>query len=114
MCRILRRDGHRSVEAGNGVEGMAALIHTDFDLVICDMLMPVQDGINTIRRIRNVDESIPIIVVTGAFGAKSLSPHDLAIAMGADAALHKPFTKEQLLAAVNGLLDSDQVLSRQT
>ena len=71
---------------------------------ICDMCMPVQDGIDTIQQIRELDAGIPILGVSGFFGAEGFSGGDLAVAMGADAALHKPFRMQQLLTEVEGML----------
>ena len=94
MRRFLERGGYEYVEAGSGTDGIEAIAHTSFDLVVCDALMPVQGGIETIQRIRELDASIPIIAVSGAFGAEGFSPRDDTLAMGADQALHKPFNAE--------------------
>ena len=90
------------------MEGMVALAHTRFDLVICDMLMPVQDGIETIQQIRNLYDNIPIIAISGARGGDKFSPLDDAMAVGADRSVKKPFTVAQLMAAVDDVLDRGQ------
>ena len=107
-CHVLAGCGHKGVEARNGMEGMVALAHTRFDLVICDMLMPVQDGIETIQQIRELDAKIPIIAISGARGGDNFSPLDDALALGADRTVKKPFTVAQLMAAVDDMLDSGQ------
>ena len=108
ICHVLAGRGHKGVEAGNGMEGMVALAHTRFDLVICDMLMPVQDGIETIQQIRNLYDNIPIIAISGARGGDKFSPLDDAMALGADRSVKKPFTVAQLMAAVDDVLDRGQ------
>ena len=72
------------------------------------MLMPVQDGIETIQQIRNLDAKIPIIAISGDHGGDNFSPLDDAMALGADRTVKKPFTVAQLMAAVDDVLDSGQ------
>ena len=109
MCRFLDRSGHKGVEAGNGMEGMAALVQTHFDLVICDMLMPVQDGVETIPQIRLLDPNIPIMAISGAPGVGRFSLPDDAMSLGADIALKKPFRMMKFLAAVDNVLTRSRV-----
>ena len=108
ICRILAVGGHEAIEAVNGRDGIDALIRTRCDLVITDLFMPDHDGIEAIQRIRALDEAIPIIAVSGVLGTGGFSPLDDALAMGADMALEKSFTMEQILAAVDDLWDRGQ------
>ena len=108
ICHVLAGRGHEAVEAANGSDGIDALIDTHFAVVICDMLMPVQDGIETIQQIRELDAKIPIIAISGARGGESFSPLDDALALGADRTVKKPFTVAQLMAAVDDMLDRGQ------
>ena len=101
VSRILERAGYETETAANGLEGIEAMRRTRFALVICDMLMPVQEGIETIQEIRSAGANIPIIAISGAFGDEGYSPLDDARAIGADVAVAKPFTVEELLAAVD-------------
>ena len=101
--RILAQRGYEAVEAANGSDGMDALIQTNFAFVILDILMPVQDGIETIQRIRELNAKIPVIAI-------SVVPAllDDAKALGADSTLKKPFTAVQLMGAIADLLDRGQ------
>ena len=96
---MLAEGGHEAFQAVSGRDGVVALNHMRFDLVICDMRMPVQDGIETIQRIRELDSHIPIIAISG-----DETLLDDAMGMGADLSLKKPFTMAQLLTAVDGCL----------
>ena len=99
---FLAQGGHETVEAVNGWEGIEAIAHTHFAVVICDMHLPIEWGLETIR---DLDPGLPIIAVSGASEDDNFSPLDHARAIGADAAVSKPFSAEKLLAAVDALLD---------
>ncbi len=78
-----------------------------FDLLITDLLMPEKDGIETILEIRRVNETLPILAISG--GGKYGARGDLlrmAQRLGATATLQKPFSREQLVAAVDLCLTS--------
>ena len=104
ITRILETGGYESVEAVSGRDGIDALIRSRFDLVITDLFMPDQDGIEAIRRIRELDVAIPIIAISGVGGKGRFSPLENAQMMGANLAIEKPFTVETLLSAVKELL----------
>ena len=72
------------------------------DLVVIDLVMPGQEGIETIRALRRKVPHIGIIAISGAFGGQFLK---LAGMLGADTVVHKPVTAETLLAKVAGVLD---------
>lgn len=105
VCRILAESGHEAVEAATGKAGIDAVSHTHFDLVVCGIPMPVQDGGEAIQQIRELDSRVPIIAIYGSFGMGELARLDDATAMGATRSVLKPFTAEQLMRTVDGLLD---------
>ena len=92
ICHLLAGRGHEGVEAASGGDGIDALIDTHFALVICEIMMPVQDGIETIQLIQELDTKIPIIAISGARGGDSFSPLEDAMALGADRTVKKPFS----------------------
>jgi DNA-binding response OmpR family regulator len=100
LRRGLLRNGHVVEEARNGREGMDIFGRTPIDLVITDLLMPVQEGIETIVSIREVSESVPIIAISGSV---DLSLED-AVLIGATFSFSKPFSIDDLLATVDALL----------
>ena len=107
VCRILRSGGHEVIETDQGAAGMKALLREPPDLVVTDMLMPGQDGIETIGRIREIS-GVPIIAMSGQGQQGGFAPLLDAEMMGADITITKPFTVEALLSAVNELLSGDQ------
>ena len=106
ISRILTVRGHEAVEAVSMRNGSNLLIDTRFDLMITDLSKPVQD--KAIRQIRALDADIPIIAISGMSGTGFLSPRDDALAMGADRTVEEPFTPEELIAAVDDMLDRDR------
>jgi CheY-like chemotaxis protein len=101
---MLEKGGHQAVTAENGLIGIGKLKSDLFAAVICDLFMPVQEGMETIQKIRDMDARIPIVAISGAFVPEG-SPLDDARLLGADAALPKPFTYDQLLDTVEDALD---------
>jgi PAS domain S-box-containing protein len=74
-----------------------------FDIVICDMTMPVMTGLALAHRIKQIRPDLPVIVCTGfSKQINKESCHD----MGIDGFLMKPFRKEQSLKLIRHLLDN--------
>ena len=97
--RILRSAGHEVLESADGKAGVACYRQEQrVDLVITDILMPEQEGLETIRELRRVDSQVKIIATSGARHGDYL---DLAVRFGARRILLKPFTRGELLDAVS-------------
>jgi DNA-binding NarL/FixJ family response regulator len=73
------------------------------DLVITDLVMPEQEGMETVRALRKELPGIGIIAMSGAFGGQFLTP---ALMLGADAILSKPVGSDLLLAKVTEVLQA--------
>jgi DNA-binding response OmpR family regulator len=99
----LAKAGFEVEEAVDGKAGVEAFRKTLFDLVIVDMYMPGQDGIDTIFEMDAGAKGIPVLAVTGghSMGTDTLR---LAESAGADLTMEKSFTPEQFVEAVRGLL----------
>ena len=63
----LRKAGYKVTAASDGVEGLSLFSPEKFDLVITDVKMPGISGIEVLRRIREQDSDVPVLVIT-AFG----------------------------------------------
>ncbi|TKB11206.1 response regulator [Desulforhopalus sp. IMCC35007] len=61
----LEREGYEVFEAENGLEGMRILRSSEIDLLICDLIMPVQEGIETITQVKHEFPDIGIIAISG-------------------------------------------------
>jgi PAS domain S-box-containing protein len=95
---LLRDLGHDVAEAADGPQ-LLALIEgrTDCDLLITDYAMPHVSGTELIRQARELRPGLPAVIITGYADAQSISkrPDDVPV-------LAKPFTPEQLAAAIAG------------
>lgn len=103
---ILESARYRVTLAGHGREAMALLAQHTFDLVITDVLMPEQDGIETIVEVRRRWPDLPVLAMTGGGQIGADLYLRLAKTLGASRLLPKPFSSEELLHAVAALLAS--------
>jgi two-component system, chemotaxis family, chemotaxis protein CheY len=103
--RILEATDFRVVTAQNGREGLKLFRAHRPALVITNIIMPEQEGLETILQIRRERPDAKIIAMSG--GGHIATPHFLDIArhFGAAGTLAKPFELEQLLASVRAVLN---------
>lgn len=104
----LERKDHTVLEAENGRE---ALIHFKpgvTDLVITDLLMPEEDGLKVIMKMREIRKDIKVIAITGGGRGGPGSYLDLAKALGANEVFSKPFSLNDLTGKVDELLNVEQ------
>jgi DNA-binding response OmpR family regulator len=94
-----------TLTAADGKRGLALMKHTRFDFIVTDILMPTMDGLEVIQAVRADHEGVKIIAISGG-GRKLPGTQVLGMAemLGADAALFKPFTREELLAAIEAVV----------
>ena len=96
--QTLKAAGHEVVLAGDGREGMERHRTSPADLVITDLFMPIQDGMETIRELRSGFPEVAIIAMSGRTdtGAMlSIAQHVADVGL-----LHKPLLTDELMAAV--------------
>ena len=65
MARALQLDGHETVEAADGAEGLACLKDNEFDLLLSDIRMPVMDGIELALKASSAFPTLKILLMTG-------------------------------------------------
>ena len=94
---------YEPVLASDGREALARLEDSEPDAVVLDMMMPVHDGLEVLRRMRASDRhaNTPVIILTARRGEKDIVG---ALELGANDYLVKPFMPEELLARLGRLL----------
>lgn len=65
VARALRLDGHETIEAADGAEGLERLAEEEFDLLLSDIRMPVMDGIELAHRAAETRPNMRILLMTG-------------------------------------------------
>lgn len=96
--------GHEVIEATDGARGVRAATHARPDLVITDINMPNQEGIQTIAELRELAPDLCIVVISGEHDRDGYAPLNDARLLGADSAFAKPFTVPALVVEVERLL----------
>lgn len=97
----LQDEGYEVGLASDGYQAVEECRRNDFHLVICDVKMPGIDGLETLRRIKELRSGIRSIIITG-FASEDAPVR--AIRMGVDDYLYKPFEDEQFIHCVKQVL----------
>ena len=106
VTRSLQRAGiqlSQIYEAENGVEGLDKLQQNKVDLILCDINMPVMDGLEFVKRLARVENArgVPVVMIT----TEGSEAHVMeALSAGARGYIRKPFTPDQVKTQVLPLL----------
>jgi DNA-binding response OmpR family regulator len=102
---LMERSGYDVVSATNGAQALELIPHEQPDLIILDMLMPKLDGRDVLRRLREGDCWMPVILLTQV---NTAAERVLSLQEGADDYLNKPFDPLELVARVQAVLRRTQ------
>jgi CheY-like chemotaxis protein len=102
---MLESAGYQVVVAENGKEAMKLLETERADLILTDLVMPEQEGIETIKTLRREYPDLKVIAMSGAFGGDYLR---IAAYLGAHATLAKPIQMNTLLRLVEKTLSAEE------
>ena len=100
VVKYLRREGYRTLEAGDGDTACELVEREQPDLVVLDLMLPGKDGLGVCRWIRSRSE-IPVIMLT-ARGEEA--DRIVGLELGADDYVTKPFSPRELAARVKTVL----------
>ena len=95
LFTALEDEGFEVVPAGNGQEALAAMKTFRPDVIVLDLMMPVMDGWQFAKELRNRDEEIPLVLLSAA---RDLKTH--AQALSAADIIEKPFDLSELLPKI--------------
>lgn len=107
VCNLLKANAYDVVGVKSGKEAEEKIKASLFDLIVCDIRMPEDDGIFVVKSLKRIVEekdglSIPFLFITGY--ASEDAPID-AVKLGADDYILKPFDNDQFLSAVKKSID---------
>lgn len=104
LREILTDERHEVLEAGDGAEGIRRLREHAVDLVITDLIMPKQEGLETILKLRREFPKLGVIAISGG-GRKGPTDYlTSAKLLGARRVIPKPFKAASITEAVKELL----------
>ena len=104
----LIRKRYTVLEAENGKAAITHFKPALTDLVVTDLIMPEEDGLKVIIRLRQIKPSIKIIAISGGGKAGPGSYLNLAKALGADVIFTKPFSVNDMITRIEELLGIEQ------
>ncbi len=104
LVTVLERAGHEVESASNGRDGVATFRANPCQVVITDIIMPEKDGIETILDLRREHPDLKVIAISG--GGRTTPENYLHSArlLGADRAIRKPFKNDDILHAIDELV----------
>lgn len=102
---------YRILEARNGQEGIDVALKEEPDLILCDVMMPVKDGYETCREIKNDPKmaQTPVVMLTAKVESEDVIT---GIEAGADDYITKPFDVEILRSKINSLMKKSDEMKR--
>jgi DNA-binding response OmpR family regulator len=101
MEKRLQKRGFSVTTAGNGEEGLKQVQQTSFDAMVLDVKMPGMDGIETLRRIKQLAPDLPVLLLTGHASIESAM---VGVESGAVDYLLKPVPLNDLIMRLNDMV----------
>lgn len=105
----LRMNGYETISAKHGMEALRLVREEKPDLIILDINMPHLDGFEVIKKLRNENNNIPIIVLTARDQKDDKS---IGFGLGADDFVTKPFGLEELIMRVAAVLRRSKIVPK--
>ncbi|MDP6687745.1 MAG: sigma-54 dependent transcriptional regulator [Acidobacteriota bacterium] len=103
---FLREEGYSIDIAGSGEEGVELAQKSSYDCAIVDLMMPGIDGIETMQQLREIDTSLPVIMVTAFASVESAVE---AMKRGAFEYITKPFKNDEVLVVLQKAIRTRQL-----
>lgn len=108
FSRVLTRHGYKTLEAGNGEEALEVLDSEYIDVIVSDIMMPVMDGYELVRSLREADINIPVLMITAK---DAFSDMERGFLSGTDDYMVKPVNVNEMVLRVGALLRRAQMIS---
>lgn len=101
LVQLMQLEGHDASAVHDGQQGLKTYQEDVFDLMIVDIMMPVMDGYELCRRIRQNDKDIPIIFLSAK---NDEIDKVVGLELGADDFISKPFGAREMMARINAVM----------
>ncbi len=105
----LQHEKYETVRAADGQAGLELALAETWDIILLDIMLPKQDGLEVLRNIREQNCTVPVILLTARDDIKDKV---IGLDLGANDYVTKPFAIEELLARMRRLLRVSQVKSQ--
>ncbi len=113
LLEILEAENFETRSADNGAQGIQLAKHNQFDLILCDVMMPDVDGHEVLQALRQKSETatVPFVFLTAK---ATMDEVRQGMNLGADDYLTKPFTRDSLMQAIETRLSKQQKITEQS
>ncbi len=108
FAHVLIKNGYTVKEVGNGQEALTATDNEYFDLIISDIMMPVMDGYEFVRALREAGSTTPVLMITAKDAFDDMQKGFLS---GTDDYMIKPINVNEMLLRVGALLRRAQMIN---
>ena len=108
FSRVLIKNGYTVKGASNGKEALDMIDHEYFDMMICDVMMPVMDGYELVRTLRDSGLTLPVLMVTAKTEFDDMR---MGFLSGTDDYMVKPVNINELIIRVGALLRRAQMMN---
>ncbi|MBL7136304.1 MAG: sigma-54-dependent Fis family transcriptional regulator [Candidatus Marinimicrobia bacterium] len=102
LTNVLKKKGYRVITADDGKKAVQKVIENDPDIILLDIRMPEMDGIQVLEKVREINPSTQVIIITAFADVKNAVQ---AMKLGAHDYLIKPFDNSELLLIIERVLE---------
>jgi CheY-like chemotaxis protein len=101
LADAVRLQGHDAIVAVGGQEGLALVEREQPDAVFLDIVMPEPDGVEVLRRIRQISPELPVVIITGGASPQQIEE---AGRLGVTDCVEKPLLLNQIIQAISNVV----------
>lgn len=109
LTEVLETAGYRAISASNGADGVRLNELENPDIIVLDLRMPGMDGIETLRRIREKDRKVSVVILTANGGTETIRD---AVGLAVSEYLSKPFENPDFVEMIGDLLWRQMMVHR--
>ncbi|MBF0224781.1 MAG: sigma-54-dependent Fis family transcriptional regulator [Desulfobacterales bacterium] len=108
LSLMLQRKGHKTTQAGDGIEALQLITSTPFDMVISDIKMPNLDGLGLLKEVKHLDIACPIVFITAFADIESAVE---SMREGAVDYITKPFEEDRIHFTVERTIKLSRIIA---